>query len=347
MSDKAPKAKAPEFTDPLALSGKPVPQSIPMESVFHDRKLQVRSDCDAGYDVDTHRTEQFAAALKSGAKFPPIKVIECDDAPGCKGEVVRVMFDGYHTFGAHEMNKAATINALVWKGKYAQALAAAATVANVEHANNGKPLSYKDKIRALHVYASALKAAGVPAKEWPSNRAAAAKFGVSHTAVGDEDPFERRREDSKTAEQKKAEKRAEREKAKAADAGPVNAPPAAPAAKRYEIVQKTTAQIVDTIEAGGAEKALAAFKEKKPHVELKEFVAREAPAPKNGSVKVQFDFAKMDSDIGSVVRGIDGMADVFGLKDAAVHKNAVKAAENLIAALSALREATKSKRVEK
>lgn len=347
MSDK-PKKVDPKlaYTNPLALTGKPIEAAVPTTQVVTDRKLQSRVDVDHGYDVDTKRAETFAEKMKAGAKFPPIKVVECTDAPGEAGKTVYVVWDGHHTNAAHEINRSKTVNALVWKGTFAQAVAAAASEANKEHENNGKPKSYRDKIRSLTMYADALKRAQVPKSQWPSNRQAAAMFGVSHTAVGDEDPFERRAADSQTPDQKKAKKKAERAAAAPAPAPAGTAPAPAGDAPLYEIVQKTTAQPVATIAADGPAQALEKFKEQKPHEELKNFVAREkvTDAPKAGAPKaVGFDWEKIKSDLGSAVRGLEAAKDLYDLKGHDQYKDAMARLNNLFKNVDELKKFAKDK----
>jgi hypothetical protein len=311
----AKKPTAADYKNPLAINvHKPAEQKkVKVKLVQFPRDTQVRDDNTPGHVVDVHRAEEMADALRAGKKLPPVKLMTVSDMPGHKDEPMYVMWDGFHTHAAHELAKLHEIDALIWHGTWAQALAAAATYANAEHATNGKPKSYKDKIRSLHIYAKALEKGGVPKKEWPSNREAAVMFGVSHTAVGDEDPFGRRQEGAKTREQKLEEKKRQRQlAASGSPVGQGDSPVKAPTPK-YEVVQKSTGAVVATVEAETPAKALEAYKSKKPEANLVEYVTREVkPDAKAGSeTVVKFDWSGMDNSLGYVIRGTDAMGDLF------------------------------------
>lgn len=324
--DKKPDADA--YTNDMLVMVNPLKPDMKIKinpkDVELPRATQARVDTDSGYTVEMERAKSFAQKMEAGEVFPPVKLMLVEDMPGSKGKPVHVAWDGHHTVAGAEIAKVKEIDAFVWKGTWAQALAAAATLANVEHENNGKPKSFKDKKHSLHVYVKSLELAGVTKSKLPSNRQLAAMFGISHTAVGDEDPCGRRAEGSKTGEEKKEEKKLQRVAAKGADvvaAGKAhlegsNGKPAA-GMPTYDVLRKATQEKVGTYQAETPAKALETYKEKHPGAQLSDYVTREVKAdPKAGSEapKIGFDWQKMEADLGSVVRGFDAAGELFGFK---------------------------------
>jgi len=201
---KAAKAEAP--ANPLALSGEPVAMKVSVKDVYVYRDLQARKDIDAGSTVDEARAEQFAAAMKAGDRFPPIKCMRIP-SKNKKDEFDIVVWDGMHTHRGAEIAKVKELDALVWDGTAQQALMAAATIANREHEKNGKPLSNRDKLHAVEMAAMAFTKSDIPKKDWPSNRQLAELVGVSHTLVNDLDPFKRKPPTAPSREEKLEQKR--------------------------------------------------------------------------------------------------------------------------------------------
>lgn len=328
-------------------------KKLKVKEIEAPKASQARVDTDPGYNVDVHRAESFAEKMKAGEKFPPVKVCLVEDMPGKKGTPVHVLWDGHHTHAGAEIAKIAEVDALIWKGTWAQCLAAAASFANSEHENAGKPKSFKDRIRSCILYVKGLAEVGVTKRELPSNRQLAKRFAVSHTAVGDADPCDRRQEGTKTPEQKKEEKanvRANGAAAVAAGAAHLNGTPAQVATKRFEVVKRDDQTVAGTFEAETPAKALEAFKTAKPDVNLVEYVTKElvTTPPKSGSVAtIGFDWARMESDLGSLARGLDGMGDIYKCKDSAEWKNARANLNSFATILKGLRkELTAKKPVE-
>lgn len=319
---KAPKPKAAKtegdaYVNPLALKGKGSNETIKVKDVHSFKALQARVDVDGGSVVDEVRAQQFAEWMKGGDKFPRIKVVVCKDAPGHADQDVYVVFDGNHTLRGAEIAKLTDIDAVVWKGTFAQAMMAAATLANREHEKSGKPLSNRDKIRSVHMAAKAIMATDLPKKDWPSNRALAAQVGCSHTLVGDEDPFGRRSPEAKTKEQKLAEKAT----ARVADAADAKAAAAAkPAVPTWSIVNETTGKVVGTVQAPTLEAASAeAAKVKRDHpVAIKPVADAPPPPPVSGSVvgASLFDWQAVEGNLGYLIRGVAAANDLYGLAKA-------------------------------
>lgn len=331
-------------------------RKVKIKEVITPKETQSRKDTDPGLNVTEFRCQKYAEAMKGGAKFPPIKLIEVTDMPGHRDEAVLVVWDGHHTVGAAEIAKIDVLDALVWKGTWAQALAAASTLANVEHDGNGKPRDRADLVRGMHMYVKALLAAGIARKDLPSNRQLAIKFQISHTNVNDEDPCGRRQEGTKTPEQKKAEKKALRDAAKNGTANGVVAAGAAhlgtlagPAEKRYEVVRRATGEIAGTYAGENAIKALEQFKAKTPGAVLTDFMTRElvvAP-PKSGSAKgLSFDWGRIEDTIGHLARGLDGAGDMFNLKKRPEWKTAFANLNSILEIVKGLRAETKAKAIE-
>ncbi len=215
----------------------------------------------------------------------------------------------------------------MWKGTWAQAMNAAATVANREHENNGRALSTKDKCHSVAILARAFKESGLPKKEWPSYRSIAIIIGCSHQHVNNMDPFEKSGSDNETV---KAKKRLKGQAAKAS----ANGTPATPAIQlemdpvaqkpvNQAIIQKTTGQTVAKYCADSPAKALDRYKIEHPHCTIADFITREiegAPAPVGSEKKPGFDWAGMDGHLGYMIRGMDGMADMFDLKKTPEYK---------------------------
>ena len=308
---------APSF-EKIAKEGKPDLLKVREVHVF--KKLQARDDTDQGSTVDEARCVEFAAVLEKiqkdprAKKFPPIKVMKVTDAPGHKNEEIYVCMDGMHTLRGHELAKIAEIDALVWSGTWAQAQFFAATRANREHAANGKPLSTRDKIRAVTILGAAYKNSDVPKKDWPTNRAAADMAGCSRQLVNEMDPFERGKGDVRA--ETAAKKRAKRD----GDGG-VNW-------DHWEVVQKSTGQVVAAYDAIDANAAWAVYvaahalnhtdADQSKDVLRKQ--AAPAAAPPGSAKPTGFDWAGMDAHLGYLIRGVDGMGDIFGIKGTAEHK---------------------------
>lgn len=291
--------------------------------VFH-KNTQVRDDTDAGQVVDVKRAESFAEKMKAGEKFPAVKYMLVEDMPGHKGTPVKVLWDGFHTHAGAEIAKLDTIPAVGWKGTWAQALAAAALLANVEHENSGKPKSYKDKVRSAWIIVKGLEAAGVPKKEWPKSRQLAAMVGVSHTAINDENILGNKREGSKTKEEKLEEKKQARQNGAAtvaAGAAHLNGPTTP--IKRFEVFRRAGNESVGVFEAETAAGALEQLKKKNPGAQLTDFVTKELTTekPKAGAA-VGFDWARFDADFGGVVRGLDAMGDIYNIANRTEFKTA-------------------------
>lgn len=308
-------------TDFKKISKEGKPERLKVRNVHVFKKLQTRTDTDSGSTVDEGRAEQFATAMTKGDKFPAIKVMRVKDAPGFKDEEVDVCWDGMHTLRGKEIAKLPEVDALVWEGTFAQAQFLASTRANREHEKAGRALSSKDKIHAVKILAQAYKDAEIPKKDWPSNREAAEMVGCSRQLVNEMDPFDRGAGDKREATA--AKKRGERAEAKAADPSKgVKSPP------HFEIVQKSTGQKIASYDATSEEEAIKTHLGHHKDADPKTLIARKAAEPpkeaKAGSEKtIGFDFAGMDSHLGYLARGLDGMGDIFHLKDTHEYKIAL------------------------
>lgn len=319
-----------------------------VKDLVHHKNTQVRDDTDAGQVVDVKRAEQFAAKMAAGEKFPAVKYMLVEDMPGHKGEPVKLLWDGLHTHAGAEMAKVESIDAIGWKGTWAQALAAAALLANVEHENSGKPKSYKDKIRSAWIIVKGLEAADVPKKEWPNSRQLGAMVGVSHTAINNEEILKNKRAGSKTKAEIEAEKKQQRELAAAAKAagGVVAAGAAhlgngsASSIKQFEVVRRATNEVVGTFESETAAGALERLGKKNPGAKLTDYFTRElTPAPKPGSEKtIGFDWQRMDQDFGALARGMDALGEMFDLKKRTEWKTALANLNQFGTLLKAMRE---------
>lgn len=299
------------YVNPLALSGKPYKETPLVKDVLRIRALQARVDVDSGSEVDVGRAEGFADKMRAGEKFPPIKLMAVEDAPGHKGTEVMVCWDGMHTHFAAEIAKLKDIDALVWKGTWAQALMAAATVANREHDKNGRPLSTKDKQHSLDLLVRSFKESDVPKKDWPSNRKLAEMTGLSHQYINDTDPFEKGKGDQRGV--KNIKKRIDREKLKETPVlDPVTNSPVTEL-----VVRKDTGAVIASYHADTPAKALDRFKIEYPHVPMSDVVTKavETTSVKAGSEKPSgFDWAGMDERMGYLIRGLDGLASLHDLK---------------------------------
>lgn len=302
------------YTNPLALVGKPVKEKHAPKEVHATRALQARLDIDQGVEVDTGRAETFAAKMKAGEVFPPIKCMAVDDAPGFKGTTTIVVWDGMHTHAGAEIAKLKELDCLVWKGTWAQALMAAATVANREHENQGRALSTKEKCHSVEIMARGFKESDVPKKDWPSNRQIAVMIGCSHQHVNNIDPFGKSGSDNGAV---KAKKRLKAAAAKgAAPAGP--APEMDPVAKKpvnQIVIDKSTGKPVAKYYAETPAKALERHKFEHPEITMQDFVTKEveSAAPVGAEKKPGYDWAGMDAHLGYLIRGLEGAKDMFDL----------------------------------
>ncbi len=342
MTAKTVTKSASDYVNPLAIDiTKPdEKKKVKTKEIPETRALQVRVNLDTGHEIELNRVElmrksiqeNVAAKRKPMDGFDPVKLMLVEDMPGHKGEPTYVAFDGKHTQAAAELEKIPELDALIWKGTFAQAMAAAATLANREHDRNGAPLTFKDRINAAWKFRKALEESETPKKEWPSARDASELFGISRTYINDENIFETRKEGSKSGGVKKAEKKAKRKNGTGngvVEAGKAHLEGGKDGQKHFEIREKDGGKPVAWYKADTPAKALEAFKEEaktkdKKDVKLTDYITREYdPAPKPGSEKtaIAFDWNKVETDFGSVVRGFDGAADLFGFKDRAEFKN--------------------------
>lgn len=123
-------------------------------------ELQCRAK---GLDADT--VDEYAAAMRDGAVFPPVKVIDVDGT--------LFLVDGWHREAASRKTMAAHINAIVETGTWEDALVAAAQ-ANPTH---GLRRTNDDKRKAVILLLSSAKYAGL------SGRKLGEVARVSHTHV--------------------------------------------------------------------------------------------------------------------------------------------------------------------
>lgn len=357
-----PKAETPAYANPFALKGKGKPEKLPVKDLIASRELQGRLDIDAASPVDANRAEQFAEAMKPkidkdgkeipGDKFPPIKVVRITGDEKHDGELW--VWDGMHTHAAAKIAKVGELDCLVWEGTKTQALAAAATQANREHEKSGKPLSHRDKVHSIHMMARAILKSDLPKKDWPSNRQFAALIGCSHTLVGDEDPFGRRKEGTQTKDEKLAKKREARTvpppvpvatppdmippppEAKKAATDPISGKPA-----NYEVVRLATDEVVASYHCVREGQAVARYVTENIGANHTDYAAREikvASNPQANGSPVKgpgFDWAGLESHLGYVVRGFDAFAEMNGLLK---HADYSRAKQGLNAAVLYLNE---------
>lgn len=309
------------YKNPFTIKGNGKKEKLKVKDLVRDKRLQARKDIDTDSEVDELRAQGFAEAMKKGAKFPEVTVFRVKDAPGQKKETtLDLIVDGMHTHRAYEINKTAECECIVHEGTWTQALNYAATVSNRQHEANGKPLSTKDKLHAVEILCRAYKDSDIPKKDWPSNRELSRLICGSDSMrqfINTLDPFDRA--GGPTRDQINANKRADR----AINAAKNHLNPKAP--PHFDIVQKTTGQKVASYDAKDEAEALEKHKAANKDADMKAFVARKAEAPpKAGSEKapVGFDWAGMEGHVGYLVRGLDGMADMFNLKATPEYKAA-------------------------
>jgi hypothetical protein len=326
-------AATPDFTK-IKKTG--VHELLKVAEIHVFKRLQARENTDAGSVVDEARCQQFAAAMLAIdkdpklPKFPPVKVMRVTDAPGFQRTEVDVCWDGMHTLRAKEIAKQPEVDALLWHGTFAEAQFLAATRANREHEKNGAPLTNKGKIHSVEMFVRAHKEAGIPKKDWPSNRETAETVGCSRQLVNEMDPWERGSGDKRelTAAKKRGQRNGGGEK-------PV---------REFEIVDATAGgAVVDTVSAARHEDALKAHKEKFPEADPTRFVAREVAAAAtpsaNGSARpVGFDWSGMDAHLGYLIRGWEGLGDVFGLKGTPEHTDGIARLNSMALALKTMRQ---------
>lgn len=338
-------AEAPAIREFSKIPTKGKEELLKVRDVFVFKKLQARTDTDSGSVVDEGRAAGFAESLKKIAadpklpKFPPIKVMRVTDAPGHKDREVLVCWDGMHTLRGMELAKLPEVEALVWDGTWAEAQYLSATRANREHEKNGKPLSSRDKIHAVKILAAAYIDSGMPKKDWPSNRALADLCGCSRQLVNDMDPFDRGAGDVR--EVKAATKRADR----AAGNGHAERAKAVP---HFEILQKSSGQKVAEYDGASEKEALERFAEGKPEgFDAKGYIAKKVePAKKPGSQTTPgFDWSGMDGHLSYLVRGLEGLGDIFTVKGTPEFHAATQALNSFATQFNAFRKkfASKSK----
>lgn len=334
----APKTAKANYASPLALNGKGKPETLKVKDLLRTKGVQARVDVDRvnteeGTDgtVDEARAEQFAAAMKAGDVFPPVKVVRV--APDEKNKKERLfLFDGLHTHRGAEIARIGEIKCVVWDGTPAQALAAAATVANREHEKNGKPLSNKDKNHSVMMAAKAFEKSDIPKKDWPSNRELAEVVGVSHQMVNNLDPFKRakpRGEADPTPPPPPAESTLGIDPSPNGPAkhigGTLYLDPVSKKACSWEVVRMATDEVVARYSEPTATKALDRYVAENAGVKRDHYEGRaieDAPDPKakNGSaVNKAFDWAGMESHMGYLVRGHATMGETFALANHAEH----------------------------
>lgn len=324
----------------LGLRGEPEKTTIKTKDVTRFKELQRRKnadkmDAERGTDGTfiLERAEKFAAAMKAGAKFPPIKlmrIVARDEADKSASVGKVVVWDGNTTHRAAEMAHVKELDCLVWEGTAADALAAASEVANTEHEDNGLPRTNADKEECVRGYGEAWAKSGIPKDQWPSNREAAEKLGVSRGLVNTMDPFGRAGGDKRKEinEKKKAPKSPP--KTGPAPGGPVHTP-------IVVLVDPVTGNPAThaVTDAGG--KVLATYEATSPADALKRYadenekaeedytvqaILQAPPAGSAGPTGGAFDWAKADDCLGWLARATPVMADVYGRKKDAAFKEA-------------------------
>jgi hypothetical protein len=296
-------AATPDF-DKIKKAG--TPELLKVAAVHVFKRLQARDGLDSGSVVDEARCQQFALAMEAIAKdpklpkFPPVKVMRVTDAPGHKDTEVDVCWDGMHTLRAKEIAKQPEIDVL-----------------------------------PVEMFVRAHKEAEVPKKNWPSNRETAEKVGCSRQLVNEMDPWDRGAGDQR--ELTAAKKRGKRSEA------------APDPVRHFEIVDATAGgAVVSTVAAASHEAALALHKEMFPDADPTRFVAREVAAAatpaanataKNGSERpVGFDWSGMDAHLGYLIRGWEGLGDVFGAKGTHEHAAGIAQLNSLATLMKGMRQ---------
>jgi hypothetical protein len=327
-----PKAK---YVSPLALKGKGKPETLRVKDLARVRDTQARVDVDRASEeddrdgtVDEHRAADFAAAMKAGDKFPPIKVVRipADD----KHKERLVVVDGMHTHRGAELAKVPELDCLVWDGTMAQAMHMAGVLANREHAKNGKPLSNRDKNRSVELAARAYMKSDLPKGEWPSNRELAEEVGVSHQMVNNIDPFGR----AKPKEPKQPPPQTPPAEKTLGDAvpptmggkpgearhvaGTLFVDPDNHKACNFEVVRLSTDEVVARYHESRPQAAVSRYCVENTganhtHYEARPIPNAPEPAKNGGAVGKLFDWAAMESHLGFLVRGHATMGETFGL----------------------------------
>lgn len=319
------KNDAPAAKQEFALTGKGESTTADITSLVRLPKLQMREG-----GTKEPRARMLAEAIKGGADLPRVKVVEVPEYPGGseKNGPYRLVVDGHHTTWGYELLEKKMVPVTLWKGTWAEALVAAAK-ANKEHDTGGLPRTNEGKANAAKAFVAALAESETPKKQWPSGRRIAEIVGCSHTLVNEIIAGK-----NEVVKAKKKEVRVD-EPAAAAKTNP-NAPPVTYAnhaeAKRIEagekpfsVVNKSTGQPVGRVWAEKGTPTHEQVKAVYPTLEPRDYVLKPAElvtsaAPPTTTVTkptpavVGFDWAAYDQSIGFVVRGLDGLGDLYDLK---------------------------------
>lgn len=335
---KEAKAADPKAASPMHLKGPGKKESLKVKDVFRLKELQARTDGtpkgeESDGTVDEGRAEQFSLDMKSGDKFPPVKVVrvksEIKTAKGQEFDTTYVVWDGNHTHRGAELAKLGEIDALVWEGTAEQAMFMAATVANREHEKGGRAYSSKDKVRCVSMIARSYTDAKVPKKDWPSNRELADMAGVSRQLVNNIDPFDRAGKDRDEVNKAKRQQTANGSAngslngSTAGGGGGVQTlDPVTKSPCNFEIKDRRSGGVVARYHANNPEKAFERFTlEHKGKTAADHMAIPIAPPPKPSSAP-GFDWSGVDGSLGFVVRGTEAFGDMFGLANSPEFKAA-------------------------
>lgn len=132
-------------------------RTLPIDGLLLQPRLQMRAA------LDTETIEEYAAAMKTGEPFPPVRVVEADDG--------WLVCDGFHRVSAARAAGVTSLPCNVTPGTFDDAL----LLALAANATNGLRRSNADKRRAVTV----------ALERWPekSDRVIAQLCGVDHKMV--------------------------------------------------------------------------------------------------------------------------------------------------------------------
>ncbi|MBA4187558.1 MAG: hypothetical protein C0467_06020 [Planctomycetaceae bacterium] len=168
--------------DVMTTPAKPKRVWLPIERIVRDPALQMRSLTNGLTDPST--VERYREAIDDGEEFPQLDVVTDSDDP-TDSDATNWLTDGFQRIAAYELAGKASVECIVYRGTYREALLRALP-ANAKH---GRPRSPEDQRRSLATLLDApdlLKRVRTAAKEDGISgtiRALARACGVSNGLV--------------------------------------------------------------------------------------------------------------------------------------------------------------------
>jgi len=299
-------AKADKDVKVGGVNGKPEQKRLKIEDIKRLASFQVRGS------TSEQRAEALAEVLKT-EDLPRPKVIQVDSFPnhGVDKGPYFLLFDGFHTTRAHEINGKSSVECDVWIGTYQDGVIAAAK-ANQEWDKQGVPRSNADKARAVQLFARAFPS-DAPKSELPSNRQIAELLGVSRQFVNNVDPFGRNA-NGRSHEDVKAQKRIATKANKGSEPMPAAADPAD--GKTFVFTSKGTNSVLGSIVAKSSDDAIAICTEIHPTWVASPFTCKEQKDAKPGA-EVRgpgHDYGRLETALGGLIREWDAATGAAGVR---------------------------------